>query len=212
MPRLAIPLDGKSLPNSIVQKINVVLGTAGQPHFAAIPHERLATGCVVWELQTLPTPTDPGQMPVDIQTMLARDIDAELAKVRGALANEEVIAYKSIDHWLGVYQTASRKIVVCPSTNQFDIIRFEQGPSPYSDSEHLIAKLKEYDAEYGIDITGAGYQVVEFSLKRIPIDQEAGKLSHRILDFAPDVVYETGEEIKLIDFSRSDGRVALWWD
>lgn len=200
------------VPDSIIQEVNALLGVPGQPHFASIPREQLATACVVWELQLLPTPTNPEQISVDIRTMLADDIDAKLAQVRSALANEKVVVYKSVDYWLNVYQTASRKIVVGPSANQFDILRFEQGPSPYSNSEYFIAELKQYDAEYRIDITGAGYNVIEFSLKRIPISQEARELSERILEFARDVVYASGEEIEVIDFNRSTGRVALWWD
>jgi hypothetical protein len=166
----------------------------------------------VWELQTPSTLIDPGQISVDVQTILVNHIDTKLAQVRSALANERVVVYKSVDYWLGVYQTVSQRIVVCPSGDQFDIIRFEQGPAPYSDSEYLIAELSEYDAVYGIDITGAGYHVVEFSLKNIPAGQEAKELSDRILRFAPDVVYESGQEIKAIDFAHSNGRVALWWD
>jgi len=65
---------------------------------------------------------------------------------------------------------------------------------------------------YGIDITGAAYQVVEFTLKRIPAGQEAIELSNRILKFAPDIQQGSTEPLEFVDFNRSNGRVALWWD
>jgi hypothetical protein len=204
-------LDGRKLPDHIGQKVNAILELQGRPHFTSIPHKQLATGCVEWKLPSFPSPTTSEQGLACIRAR-ENDIDAKLVQVRSALAEEKAIAYKSVDLWFGVYRTVSRKIVVGPSANQFDILRFEQGPSPYSDSEYFIAELKKYDSEYGIDITGAGYQVIEFSLQHIPTGQEARELSDRLLKFAPDVVYGTGEKIEFIDFSCSNGRVALWWD
>jgi hypothetical protein len=200
------------LSEHIVRKVNAILGVSGEPHFADIPHEQLATGCVVWVLHPLSETTAPEHIATDIQLMLANGIDDKLAQVRSALVGENVSAYKSTEYWLDVYQTASRKIVVCPSQDQFDILRFEQGPSPYSDSEYFITELQKYDSEYGIDITGAGYNTVEFSLKRIPTGEAARELSARILQFDHDAIHGGGQTIEVIDFDHSQGRVALWWD
>ena len=200
------------VPEHIVQKVNVILGIFGQPHFADIPHEQLATGCVMWVLHPLSETTVLEHIAIDIQLMLANGIDDKLAQVRNALVNENASAYKSIEYWLDIYQTASRKIVVCPSQDQFDILRFEQSPSPYSDSEYFITELRKYDSEYGIDVIGAGYKTVEFLLKRIPTGQAARALSDRILQFDHDAVHGGGQTVEVIDFDRSQGRVALWWD
>jgi len=185
------------LSSSIMNQVNTILGVSGQSHFIDIRNMPAATGCSVWSIQGS---IKPGQ------------IDSLLAAVRNGLANENAMAYKSVDTWYGVYKTEARRIVVCPSTDQFDILRFEQGPPPYSDCEYYIEELKKYDEEYGIDIVGAAWSVVEFSLKRIPTGRDAKALSDRILAFAPDVVNGGGEVVKLIDFKRSGGRIALWWD
>jgi hypothetical protein len=94
-------LDGPRLPDEIVEQINTVLGVAGKPHFASMPHQRLATGCVVWELQSLETPNDIEQAVEDVQKMLPNDIDVKLAQVRVALANQRLlILLKVLAEWL----------------------------------------------------------------------------------------------------------------
>ena len=202
------------LPLSLIHKIDVMLGVPGQQHFSDIPHERLATQATVWELPSGLAPGLSGRDRIseEIEEMRSNIIDSMLADVRLALESEPAIAYKSIAWWVDVYNTLSRRIVVMSSQDQFDILPNELGAAPHSDWDYYAVELKKYDAGFGIDITGAGHQVIEFVLKRKPVGREAKGLSDRMLKFAPDIIHGGGMEITQIDFHRHGGRLALWWD
>lgn len=206
-------IHGK-VQDDIVISISQAIGRLPESHSWASQGNEQTTDCVQWSLSGRPRtdPRVPEDILVDIELLRSNNIDDVLSGVRQLIKGSELIAYKSIDWWLGVYETVADHIVVCPSADQFDILRFEMGPSPWSDSEYFIDELKEYDDHIGIDITGAGYAVVEFRLKRVPTGEEAQALSDRILEFAPDVVYGGGEVVEVIDFAKSDGLVSLWWD
>lgn len=133
-------------------------------------------------------------------------MDSLLRRVRKLLLNDPVTVYKGDLGWLGVNLTTSDRIVVAPTTDQFDILRFERTDGANYDlmTEDIIEKLKTLDEKYGIDIVGASCGSVEFVLKRIPKGKEASELGEWLLDFCPDI-YEAPK-------SFPKGRVALWWD
>jgi hypothetical protein len=122
-----------------------------------------------------------------------------LEKVRAQLLNDPVIAY---DGGSDMFEC----IVVAPTENQFDILRYErtQGANRGLQTEDIVDRLQVLDEKYGIDIVGATTDSVEFTLKRIPKGREARELGEWLLDFCPDL-YEAPA-------SFPDGRMALWWD
>jgi hypothetical protein len=120
------------------------------------------------------------------------------------LQGEPLLAYAT-----GIYHdipSVPKTIVVAPTTDQFEILRYERTDGANYDiwTEDIIEKLKTLDEEFGIEITGATIAGVEFLLKRIPTGEEARKLGVRLLEFCPDL-YEAPT-------SFADGKVSLWWD
>jgi hypothetical protein len=128
-----------------------------------------------------------------------------LKRIRKILQDEPVVVYRTGIEWEGIPPNDDT-IVVAPTTDQFDILRYERtdGANYGLQTEDVIEKLKEVNAKYGIDIVGAGIGGVEFILKRIPKGKEAQDFGQWLLDFCPDL-YEA-------PLSFPKGKVALWWD
>ncbi len=123
-----------------------------------------------------------------------------LSKVRSLIGHSLLLAYVSHQ------QVDDELIVVAPTTNQFDILRIEgtDGANYDLDTEDVIEKLTELDEKYGIDVTGATSDSVQFRLQRIPTDHEMQALGEWLLQFCPDL--ETAPR------ELTDGEVFLWWD
>lgn len=130
----------------------------------------------------------------------------ELKAVRALLAGEPVVVYRAGYEWQGAPSPFYDSLVVAPTTDPFDILRYEQTQADnYGlDTEGLIARLKEINSQFGIDITGAAWDGLEFELKRVPKGKEAQALGQRLLDLCPDL-YEPPTRFP-------KGRVSLWWD
>ncbi len=136
----------------------------------------------------------------------ARRETLDLNKVRALLAGEMAIAYRAGIQWEGMPSAEYNTIVVAPTTDQWDALRIEgtQGNNHSLTTEELIAVLKELDAEYGVDVTGAVNDGMEFTFKRVPKGKEARVVGKKLYEICPDL----GEPP--VKFPR--GRVDLWWD
>lgn len=216
------------LPKHLIDKINNLLDIEGQPYIIdwsdRLFGQSINTGCFFWELPTelFTSPSyqelDPvNKISIDVQEQSTNGIDDVLNQVRTALASEPIIAYKKINYWISICRTTSRQIVVCPSTDQFDILRYEYGDKlglQRTGVDFVIEGLEQIDESYGIDITGATEMVVEFFLKRIPIDEEAKNLMAYLRTFCYDIEQseDMEDDIDLDNYDFEDGRVALWWD
>jgi hypothetical protein len=135
-----------------------------------------------------------------------RGVNRILWEARELLKDEPVIAYRALSGtWMGIDVSVTGLLVIAPVTDQYDILRIEQtNAANYgSGTEDIIAKLKELDTEFGIDIIGAGFDAVEFLLEQIPEGKKARELGDWLLEFCPDL-YEAP--------ARFEGPTALWWD
>ena len=185
----------QNIPQDVVDRISQLLGKPAQVHRFDSPDE--PSGCMEWACNS-------------------GDTDENLAKVRSFLTGMPFMAYKRISMWGGsVYRADYSGIVVCPTVDQFQPLRFEMGDR--NGWEHFLPELKELNERYGIDVTGVGgHSNIEFVLKTIPTGlEERRKLSDFILKFAPDVdesYWSDDNEEFVIDFDRCYGRVDLWWD
>jgi hypothetical protein len=129
-----------------------------------------------------------------------------LKKGRTLMQNEPVTVYRDGIEWEGTPSSGYGRIVVAPTTDQFDILRCEQtnGANHGLQTEDVIEKLKMVDETYGIDIVGASWDGVEFVLKQVPKGKKALELGRWLLEICPDL-YEAPR-------SYPKGKVALWWD
>ena len=137
---------------------------------------------------------------------VARQRKATIDKVKNLLRDEPVIAYRAGIEWDGMPSATYETIVVAPTTDQFDILRFEKtdGVNRGLRTEDVIQRLKVLDEHYGIEITGAAISGLEFVFKRIPKGKEARELGKWLFDFCPDL-YEAPKSFR-------GGKVTLWWD
>src|SRR5574341_1723045 len=110
----------KRIPSHVIEKVNAALDTTGRPYIAEFGNDSELDGnCWFWELPKVAVGFDASGTPV-IFTSLG--IQGTLSNIRGLLSNEPLMAYKSIDCWVSVYETCAFKIVVCSVTDQFDLL------------------------------------------------------------------------------------------
>jgi hypothetical protein len=133
-------------------------------------------------------------------------IDDWLRTARTMLAETPVIAYKGNLSWFSMTSTISDCIVAAPTTDQFDILRFERtdGSNRGLTTEGVITQIKTLDERFGVNITGASQAAVEFILERIPNGKAARALGKLLFSICPDI-YEVPKTFPT-------GKVALWWD
>jgi len=129
-----------------------------------------------------------------------------LANARAILAGQGVVAYKGELVWVSPTVSSFSSIVIAPTSDHFEILGIErtQGENRFVSTDRLTREMREIDAQFGIDITGASTGAVAFLLKRIPAGEEATALGERLFALAPDI-YEQPREF-------AEGRVVLWWD
>lgn len=129
-----------------------------------------------------------------------------LKQVREILQNEPVVAYRAGIELDRMTSPGYDTIVVAPTTDQFDILRYERanGANHGLQTEGIIERLKVLDEKYGLDIVGVVGDGLEFRLKQAPKGKQAQELGKWLLEFCPDL-YEAPK-------SFPKGKVALCWD
>ena len=136
-----------NIPQEITDQISQLLGQSAQVHRSENTNE--LSGCLQWVCD------------------FSR-ADEALASVRQALVGKPFSAYKRIGAWRGIYDTDCYEIVVCPTTDQFEMLRYEMGD--HGDWETFAHGLKALHHRYGIEIDGVGgHSAVEFVLKTISL-------------------------------------------
>jgi hypothetical protein len=123
------------------------------------------------------------------------------------------VAFLGTSRWLGEELHDGVELVVGPGESQFDILRLARTDAVNYDmlTEDVVAKLREYDAAYGITITHAETDTVEFTLGRDPDDLLA--FAADLYAFCPDIVDQgIGSVEALAESVEVAGAVYLWWD
>ncbi|MBO0593669.1 DUF4253 domain-containing protein [Cellulophaga sp. E16_2] len=109
--------------------------------------------------------------------------------------------------------TSPSTLSIIKSTDQFDILRIQKtdGINYGLENSDIIAKLKEWDDLYGIEILGADYDWVDLTFKSsIP---DASLFAQEVYDFCPDSVDQGVGEIEILEEMIVEyKRLFLWWD
>ncbi len=136
----------------------------------------------------------------------ARQKKHTLKQIRTLIQNQPLTAFRAGIEWEGMTPRSYETIVIAPTKDQFDILRYERtnGANHGLQTEDVIEKLKKVDETYGVDIVGACMDGVEFLLKRVPKGKEALELGIWLLEICPGL-YEAPSRYP-------KGKVALWWD
>jgi Domain of unknown function (DUF4253) len=75
----------------------------------------------------------------------------------------------------------------------------------------VIARLRQWDAEFGLALLGAGFDWMEAQMRQLPKDMLA--FAEAVYAFCPDVVDQGTETVSaLADEMRRTRTLYLWWD
>lgn len=78
-------------------------------------------------------------------------------------------------------------------------------------NDDLVERLREWDARYGLVITGAGHDWMQADFVTPPADMAA--FAHEVYEFCPDVVDQGTESVEALAAEMAKGGfVYLWWD
>lgn len=105
------------------------------------------------------------------------------------------------------------EVVVALGDNQFDSVRIAATDAVNydMDTDDLVKKLQEYDAQYGIDIFHAESDTIQFRFEQLPSDLPA--FCEDLYQFCPDIVDQGVGSVEELEKVIADSSVVyLWWD
>lgn len=104
-------------------------------------------------------------------------------------------------------------ISVLKTPDQFEVLRV-MGTNGWNydlSPEAVIARVREWDAEYGLALRGAGFDWLEAEIERPPSDMRP--FAEAVYAFCPDVVEQGTQTVAaLADEMRRARTLYLWWD
>jgi hypothetical protein len=98
-------------------------------------------------------------------------------------------------------------------SNDLEILRYRKTDACNYDyeNEDIIAKIAEWDQQYGLVILGCGRDWLELEFKKLPEDLNA--FAEEVYAFCPDSVDQgVGEVENLKEVIEETRGVWLWWD
>lgn len=148
------------------------------------------------------------------RSVLVHESAAEglLKQVRGRLA-PGLVAFVGVTNSLAKPQPVGVELVVAQGRDQFDILRTAKtdGVNYDLDTKAIVAELRAWDKEFGIDIWQAETDTVQLRLKTMPKNLLA--FAQRVYKFCPDIVDQgVGSVEKLAKEIEKTKSVVLWWD
>lgn len=138
--------------------------------------------------------------------------EAHLRKVRQKLPTG-YIAFLGTSNQLGKHQEKGVELVVAPGKNQLDILEIAGTDAINYGmlTDDLVARLKDWDTKYGIDIWQAETDTIQLKLSKLPKDVKA--FANEVYKFCPDIVNQgIGTVSALEEEIRKSKEVYLWWD
>lgn len=138
---------------------------------------------------------------------------ALLSRIREALA-PGLVVFVGTSQWYGDERHEGRsEVVVGPGESQFDILRLARSDAVNyeMDTEDLVEKLRQYDRDFGINITHAQTDTILFDLVGRPADFAA--FARDLYGFCPDIVDQGVGSVEVLrEAIEGTGQVYLWWD
>lgn len=105
------------------------------------------------------------------------------------------------------------EIVVAPGKDQFDILRLSatDGINYDLSTDKIVARLRAWDSQFGIDIWQAETDTVQMKLKSLPTNIES--FSKELYEFCPDIVDQGVGDLDSLERGIVKERaIYLWWD
>lgn len=142
---------------------------------------------------------------IDVAERRVSSVIADLRKRLGA----EYFVFRSEQQ----FGQAPDEVSVLKTTDQFEALRV-MGTNGWNydiSPDSVIARLKQWDAEFGLAVRGAGFDWVEAVLERPPSDMRG--FAESVYAFCPDVVEQGTQTVAaLAEEMRRAGTLYLWWD
>ncbi len=131
------------------------------------------------------------------------------SKYRAKLRKQGYFVFVSEDS----FGTGDDRVGVIKSEDQFDILLAmgTDGANYGIDNAKVVAKLKEWNAKWPLEIVGAGLDWMEARFVRQPPDMAA--FAEEVYQFCPDVVDQGTDTVKALaaEMKRTNA-LYLWWD
>lgn len=134
-----------------------------------------------------------------------------LLRVRSKLGRG-LIAFIGTIHHNDDPKKTQAEVVVAKGTDQFEILRLAQtdGVNYGLETPAIIAELKAWDKEFGIDIRHAMTDQVHLVFKTLPKDRLA--FARRAIKFCPDLRGDNPTPSALAVAIHRTKDIVLWWD
>jgi len=107
----------------------------------------------------------------------------------------------------------AQSIAVLKGEKELDILRYRKtdGCNYDLENEDILAKVAEWDRQYGLVILGCGRDWLELEFKKLPDDLNA--FAEEVYAFCPDSVDQGVGEVELLKEAIEETcGVWLWWD
>ncbi len=107
----------------------------------------------------------------------------------------------------------SKSIGVIKGTDDLNILRYRRtdGINHDYENEDIVAKISEWNDEFGLTVIGCGRDWLELEFKKLPTDLDA--FSEEVYEFCPDSVDQgVGEVENLKLMIKEMNGIWLWWD
>lgn len=123
--------------------------------------------------------------------------------------------FRSAGYLLFVFtgEDDAQSIAVLKGSNDLEILRYRKtdGCNYDYENEDIIAKIAEWDQQYGLVVLGCGRDWLELEFKKLPEDLNA--FAEEVYAFCPDSVDQgVGEVENLKEVIEETQGVWLWWD
>ncbi|HEU4670117.1 MAG TPA: DUF4253 domain-containing protein [Dyella sp.] len=137
----------------------------------------------------------------------------DLVKQMRSRLGPGLVAFVGTERSLASPSVEGTEVVVGKGSSQFDILRIAATDAINYGmaTEDLVARLRQWDAAYGIDIYKASTDSIELRLKTLPPDLHA--FAVQLYGFCPDIVDQgVGTVDRLEEYVRQTHTISLWWD
>ncbi len=107
----------------------------------------------------------------------------------------------------------SKSIGVIKGTNDLDILRYRRTDGINHDYENddIVAKISEWNDQFGLTVIGCGRDWLELEFKKLPSDLDT--FADEVYEFCPDSVDQgVGEVENLKLLIKEMNGIWLWWD
>ena len=135
-----------------------------------------------------------------------KEVRKEWQELRSKLGGKGVCVFQGYQSEKALISKIADILILMPGDDPFDFVRLNQtyGSNFAIETGRIIQAMKKLDEEYGIIITFAAFDFLEFIFKT-PVDAEStARIRRRLQRLCP-----SAEDLTA---SIKSGRVALWWD